>query len=114
MGRVTVTETNLEFTKPLQERYSTNYLVIHHVGGTNRDVSASEIHEWHLANGWAGIGYHYVIRQDGTIERGRWRGYTGSHAYGLNSASIGINVVGDLQNNEPTVEQLDSLNNLLS
>jgi hypothetical protein len=49
------------------------------------DASAEQIHGWHLGNGWAGIGYHYVIRKDGTIERGRPEWAIGSHAYGFES-----------------------------
>lgn len=33
--------------------------------------SAAVIDAWHKANGWAGIGYHYFIRKDGTLELGR-------------------------------------------
>lgn len=113
MGRVNIVETDLDF-RSLTERSVTNFIVIHHVGDIDRDVSAAEIHQWHLNNGWAGIGYHYVIRKDGSIERGRWRGYIGSHCYGYNSESIGINVVGDFTSNEPNDAQLDSLANLLA
>ena len=35
---------------------------MHHIGNTDADVSAATVHRWHLANGWAGIGYHYLIR----------------------------------------------------
>lgn len=113
MGRVTIVETDLEF-RGMNVRPVTEMIVIHHVGDLDRDVSAEEIHGWHLGNGWAGIGYHYVIRQDGTIERGRPREYTGSHAQGFNSRSIGINVVGNLQENEPTDAQIVSLCNLVA
>jgi len=89
-------------------------IVIHHIGGTNRDVTAEEIHGWHLSNGWSGIGYHYVIRKDGTVERGRPKEYTGSHAYGFNSQSIGVNVVGEFEGFEPEPVQIESLVKLLA
>ena len=113
MGRVNIVETELEF-RSLTERPETHMLVVHHIGEIDRDVSAEEVHSWHLANGWAGIGYHYVIRKDGSIERGRPRTNIGSHAYGFNSQSIGINVVGDFMVGEPNEAQLDSLVNLLA
>ncbi|WP_196591508.1 peptidoglycan recognition family protein [Pectinatus frisingensis] len=103
-----IKETYLQFAQPLQDRPSTDMIIIHHVGGTNRDVSAAEIHQWHLANGWAGIGYHYVIRKDGTIERGRPRTTIGAHCYGYNQTSIGINIVGDFEEAYPTDPQLQS------
>ena len=111
---ITVKETNLEFVKPLLLRQLTNLIVIHHVGGTNRDVSAAEIHKWHLANDWAGIGYHFVVRKDGTIERGRPRDTMGAHAQGSNYRSIGINIVGDFENFKPTQEQIESTAQLVA
>lgn len=113
MSRVEIVETDLEF-RSLSDRPETNFFVIHHVGETNRDVAASEIHDWHLNNGWAGIGYHFVIRKDGSIERGRPRKALGSHCYGFNSQSIGINVVGDFVSFQPEDAQMESLANLLA
>ena len=114
MGRVQIVETNLSFNGGLYERPETNFIVIHHVGDINRDVSAEEIHSWHLEKGWAGIGYHYVIRKDGAIERGRHRKFIGSHCYGFNRESIGINVVGEFNGNQPEEAQIESLVNLLA
>ena len=107
-----IKETNLKFVLPLENRTETDILIIHHIGEINRDVSAAEIHQWHLANGWAGIGYHYVIRKDGSIERGRPRDTIGAHCYGHNKNSIGINVVGNFEIAEPTAAQAASLKNL--
>ena len=53
--------------------------------------SASDIDKWHIARGWKhGIGYHYVIRRDGTIETGRPLEKIGAHCSGHNKHSIGI------------------------
>lgn len=101
-----IVETNLDFTS-LSERSYTDMIVIHHTGSPDMDASAEQIHGWHLGNGWAGIGYHYVIRKDGTIERGRPEWAIGSHAYGENSHTIGIHLSGDFEDAEPTAEQLD-------
>lgn len=43
-----------------------------------------------VKDGWAGIGYHFVIRKDGTIERGRPLSVVGAHAQGDNLHTIGI------------------------
>ena len=80
---IPIRETNLEFSS-LQNRKTTDAIVIHHVGGTKRDVSAEVIDGWHKNNGWAGIGYHFVIRKDGTIERGRPMDILGAHCYDHN------------------------------
>ncbi|MCR5758141.1 MAG: N-acetylmuramoyl-L-alanine amidase [Selenomonas sp.] len=104
---IPIKETYLEFSS-LQNRDTTDAIVIHHVGNTNRDVSAAEIDGWHKNNGWAGIGYHFVIRKDGTIERGRPMDTVGAHCYEHNWHTVGVNIVGDFESNEPEPEQLDS------
>lgn len=101
-----IVETNLDFTS-LSERSYTDMIVIHHTGSPDMDASAEQIHGWHLGNGWAGIGYHYVIRKDGTIERGRPEWAIGSHAQGENSHTIGIHLSGDFSAVEPTEEQIE-------
>lgn len=59
-----------------------------------RDVSADTIRDWHLARGWSDIGYHYVVRLDGSIERGRDLDVVGAHVRGHNKDSIGLVYVG--------------------
>ena len=58
-----------------------------------RGDNAETIHQWHKARGWSGIGYHYVITEDGTIENGRPEYWTGAHAKGHNDA-LGICLIG--------------------
>ena len=50
---------------------------------------------------WLGMGYHYLIHLDGTIESGRSIRYKGSHCLegGHNHHSIGIAYVGGLERN---------------
>jgi len=103
---IDIKETNLDFSS-LAERSYTDMIVIHHTGCNDIDASAEQIHGWHLNNGWAGIGYHYVIRKDGTIERGRPEWAIGSHAYGENSHTIGIHLSGDFEQAEPTSQQIE-------
>ena len=53
--------------------------------------SAAQIDTWHRRQGWKlGIGYHYVIRRDGTIEPGRPEWLTGAHCKNHNAHSIGV------------------------
>lgn len=61
-----------------------------------RDVTAKEIDGWHRQRGWKKIGYHYVIRLDGTVEVGRPESEVGSHVQGHNADSIGIVYAGGL------------------
>lgn len=55
---------------------------------------AATIHKWHLERGWSGIGYHYVVTQDGTVEQGRPHYWTGAHVRGHNKDSLGICLIG--------------------
>lgn len=61
-----------------------------------QDIDTATIKRWHLGQGWNDIGYHFVIRLDGTIERGRPEHIPGSHVRGFNTGSIAIVYVGGL------------------
>ncbi|MBQ1652670.1 MAG: N-acetylmuramoyl-L-alanine amidase [Bacteroidales bacterium] len=80
---------------------------------------AADIDRWHKAQGWSGIGYHYVIDIDGKVETGRAEYQTGAHAKGHNANSIGICYIGGLDiNGKPkdtrTPEQRKSLAELVA
>ncbi len=62
----------------------------------NQPVSMAQIDAWHRARGFNGIGYHYVVHQDGTTEPGRPVEEAGAHAKGHNAQSIGVAYVGGL------------------
>lgn len=70
--------------------------IIVHCSATpeGRDVSAATIDKWHKERGWSGIGYHYVVRLDGSIEYGRMVDKVGAHCKGHNKSSIGICYIG--------------------
>ncbi len=90
-----------------RERTRTNRIIYHH--SVSGDVSSETIHQWHLQRGWFGIGYHFVIRYDGSIEEGRDINTVGSHAGSPgNPDSIGVCVVGDFTIHKPTKEQIES------
>jgi len=71
-------------------------LIIHCSDTPNdRDVNAATIKEWHVdGNGWSDIGYHFVIKRDGTLEEGRPVITAGAHCLGHNANSIGICLIG--------------------
>lgn len=78
-------------------RRSTKHIVIHCAATRKHmDVGAKEIRAWHKARGWVDIGYHFVIRRDGRIEKGRHVDAIGAHVAGHNSTSLGICMVGGL------------------
>lgn len=71
-------------------------LIIIHCAATppEMDIGAHEIDQWHKERGWSGIGYHYVLRRGGQIEKGRTESQVGIHASGYNKNSIGVCLVG--------------------
>lgn len=70
-------------------------IVVHCAATTpDMDVGVKEIREWHLKRGFADVGYHYVIRRDGSIEKGRPDNIAGAHVEGYNRFSLGVCLVG--------------------
>lgn len=104
--------------KPIK---AVEWIVIHCAATPpSRDIGLVEIREWHLKRGWFDIGYHYVIRRNGVIEKGRPETRPGAHARGINHISLGICLVGgaseidikDAENNF-TLKQMASLKELI-
>lgn len=73
-------------------------IVIHCSATTpNQDVGADEIRKWHVkGKGWDDIGYHYVISRSGEVEKGRDLETPGAHVRGHNTSSIGICLIGGI------------------
>ena len=69
---------------------------------TNKNIGSEEINKYHVDLGLEGIGYHYVIRRDGSLQRGRPVNIEGQHAPTNNhdKRSIAIVFVGGI--NVPT------------
>lgn len=78
--------------------------IIIHCSATKegQEFFASDIDRWHKAQGWAKIGYHYVIDLDGKVEKGREEWETGAHCTNHNSKSIGICYIGGYDKNGKT------------
>ena len=96
-------------------------LIVIHCSAVKPDQlsSAAQINTWHRQRGFhLGIGYHYVIRRDGTIEPGRPEWMIGAHCLNHNRYSIGICYEGGLDiRGQPadtrTAEQKASMRRLL-
>ena len=71
-------------------------LIIHCADTPNGNGHYTEKHirQWHLERGFSGIGYHYVIRVDGTVAKGRPDDQPGAHTVGENSRSLGVCLIG--------------------
>ena len=112
MERVNIVDKHLYYDyNRLEDRSVTDGIVIHHTGnGEDCDPDSVQINQWHQnRNNWACIGYHYVIRKDGTVEQGRPHWTIGAHCQGDNYHTIGIHFSGDfMADRHPTEAQLVS------
>jgi N-acetylmuramoyl-L-alanine amidase len=78
-------------------RQRTDLIVIHCAATKpGMDIGAAEIDRWHRERGFAAIGYHFVIRRNGALELGRDLMVTGAHVAGHNHRSVGICLVGGI------------------
>lgn len=83
-----INEVTYKWNGALTKRRSTTRIILHHAAASK--CTAQQIHSWHLANGWVGIGYHFLVRKDGSVYRGRPEDTVGAHAGNNNYDSIGI------------------------
>lgn len=84
---------------------SVDYIVIHCSATTeDQDIGVEEIRRWHRQRGWLDVGYHFIIRRDGELERGRPHDVPGAHARGFNHISLGICLVGGVESDAKTPE----------
>ena len=100
-----IIETNLKFGT-LSKRSSTKRIILHHAA-MNGSVEA--VHNVHKAKGWSGIGYHFYVRKDGKIYRGRPEWAIGAHASGSNYNSIGICAEGNFETDKMPDAQKNAL-----
>jgi N-acetylmuramoyl-L-alanine amidase len=100
-------------------RNVTEHIVIHCAATKpSMDTDADDIDRWHRERGWLKIGYHFVIKRDGTIQSGRDVDEIGAHAKGYNATSVGVCLVGGLsEDNKPeenfTEDQWNSLSSVI-
>jgi len=93
--------------------------IIIHCTATPGDVSIDTVREWHVnERGWRDVGYHFLVRTDGTVEEGRPIEQSGAHTKGHNWDSIGVAYAGGTGKNGEwldtrTDEQKDVLVDLL-
>lgn len=101
-----IIEVNYKWSGTLSKRSKTEMIVLHHAAA--QSCSAQDIDRWHKGNGWSGIGYHFFVRTNGQIYRGRPEDVVGAHATNYNSKSIGICFEGDFTKENMTQTQLEA------
>lgn len=106
-----IIETNLGFGS-MSYRSKTTRIILHHAAAVT--CSVQDVHRWHINNGWAGIGYHFFVRKDGSVYRGRPENAVGAHASGSNSDSIGICFEGNFDIESMPAAQIQAGKELVS
>lgn len=94
--------------------------IILHCSATKegKEFDIRDIERWHKERGFRCVGYHYVIKLDGTVQEGRKLEEIGAHVTGENAHSIGICYIGGLDaagkaKDTRTDEQKESMYKLL-
>lgn len=90
----------------LSIRNSTERIILHHAAASQCNVD--DIDRWHKQKGYSCIGYHFFIKKNGTIYRGRQENAVGAHAYQNNYNSIGICFEGDFEKEQMTDTQVEA------
>src|SRR5574341_241084 len=103
-------------------------LIVHCADTPNgKPFTARDIDGWHRERGFertaaaraaqrpdlSSIGYHFVIRVDGTLEEGRGMEEVGAHAEGHNQRSIGVCLIGRDRFTRAQWDQLGALVEIL-
>ena len=98
-----IIDTDFQWAHALTRRVVTDTIVLHHAAANG---SAEAVHQSHLARGWAGIAYHYYVRKDGSVYRGRPEWAVGGHTSGHNWRTLGICFEGNFEAEEMGAAQL--------
>jgi N-acetyl-anhydromuramyl-L-alanine amidase AmpD len=92
------------------------YITIHHSGAvidqnkTDYTKTVQSIRDYHINhNKWADIGYHYLVDPNGKIHNGRPITEKGAHCKVLNKGNIGVCLLGNFNEQKPTIKQVNAL-----
>jgi hypothetical protein len=88
--------------RPLED---VRLVVVHHTAGPD-DESPEHIARYHLARGWGGCGYHYVVYRTGRVVKARPVSAIPACVLGWNRESVCIALVGDYRRVRPSGQLL--------
>jgi hypothetical protein len=96
-------------------------ITIHHSASGNRvhgPQGVRAIQDFHMnppprGRGWSDIAYHFLVDQDGTIYQGNPENRQGSHVLDQNRGNLGIVLLGNFDNGNPTDAQMKATAHLL-
>lgn len=98
------------------DRITVHHDAMHWAGGHNFAKSVDRlrtIRNGHLGRGWNDIGYHFAIDGRGRIWQCRPLQFQGAHVKGENPRNLGILVMGNFEEQKPTRNQVNALDDAL-
>ena len=103
-----ICDANLQFSRIPVNRIVTTLIVLHHAAANG---NVESIHRYHRDTlGWAGIAYHFYIRKDGNIWRGRDLDWVGGHSgQPYDNYSVGICCEGNFDEETMSETQRNSV-----
>jgi hypothetical protein len=106
-------------TDPTPVSTTVNFLIVHHSAGTNSSSDwaavVRSIWDFHVnVNGWDDIGYNWLVDPNGVLYEGRGDNKLGAHFCGTNAGTMGVCVMGDFTNIQPTGNAVGTLSALLA
>jgi uncharacterized protein (TIGR03437 family) len=97
------------------------HLIVHHTVNDNNSADwpavVRSIWNFHIfTNGWADVGYNYLIDPNGVIYEGRSGGdnVVGAHFSGANAGTMGVAMLGTFTSVQPATKALTSLKKILA
>ena len=95
------------------------HLIVHHTAGANSSTDWAGVMRaiWELhvkGNGWADIGYNFLIDPNGVAYEGRGDGILGAHFSVVNTGTSGISMIGTYTDRPPSPAALATLTGLLT
>lgn len=105
-----ILQANLNFRSNIKYGNKVEKIIFHNSGSDVDTVIG--MHSYHQSQGWAGIGYHYVIDPAGNTYQTRQDNVQGCHAGNANYNSIGICCIGNINNHALTDVQLKAAKEL--
>ena len=99
-------------------RTTPTHLIVHHTAGSNTPTDWAAVMRaiWELhvkGNGWADIGYNFLIDPNGVAYEGRGDGILGAHFSGVNTGTSGFSMMGTYTDRAPSNAALTKLRELL-
>jgi len=102
----------LVYDEPLEKVFTT--LVVHHSALDASQFGVREIQRLHInQNGWADIGYHFVIDGEGGCYEARPITVRGVHVRAANTGTVGLVLLGNFEESQPASAQLSTLDQLV-